>query len=559
MSSRYPPAPPRRPARSRQASRLRSAATGALLAALIACGTPSPPVPPEDTPPAAEATEPAPDTSPPAWRSSLYPASWTPADTDAEGRFLHDFSYAGYHAGEAPLPTTLPSPQVSVLDHGADPTGALDSTAAIQAAIDAVSAGGTVWLPAGRYVVDGALTVRASGVVITGDGADATFVHFRKSTGQSGGAGLLFQGRAPTAGAWPLADDAAARADVVRVVDPAGLAVGDAVSVGWTITDAFIADHGMTGTWTAFTHQHRPFFRRTITAIDGDRVHLDVPIRYPAARRDLAELRRDDGYLTEVGLQDLAVSSRVDEAAAWSADRHHAIELARVADAWVQRIATFDPEGDGGAHLQSGGLLIANSRRVTVADSALCCAQHNGSGGNGYLVEVMQTNEVLVRDTVAHSGRHNFIQNWDFSTSGTVWLRTTSTGGRADNGLLTVVGASEFHHSLAMANLIDSSFTDDGWACLNRGAESSGAGHAGTQNVFWNVTGPGLLRSAQYGWGYVIGTSPDLRVVTDPSALELLLGGAGTAPADFVEGLGAAATLEPASLYEDQLRRRLGR
>lgn len=531
------------------------------LAVWWACSAPDA-VDPGDAP---ETVEPVVDTpvdtpaGPSTWRSALYPEAWTPDLTDADGRFLHDFSYAGYHAGEAALPSELPSPRVSVLDHGADPTGQVDATAAIQAAIDAVPDGGTVWLPAGRYVVDGALVVRASGVVVAGEGPSATFLHFRRATGQTGGAGLLFSGGAPSAGSWPLAADAESRADRVRVADPTGLAVGDLISVGWTISEAFVEEHGMTGTWTEFVGQHRPFFRRTVTAIEGDELRVDVPLRYPAKLRDQPEVRRDDGYLGEVGLRDLALSTRVDETAAWSAHRHHAVEFRRVMDAFVQRVATFDPVDDGGAHLQSGGLLVADSRRVTIADSELCCAQNIGSGGDGYLVEVMQTNEVLIRDTIATSGRHNFIQNWDFSTSGTVWLRTTSAGGRADNGLLTVTGSSEFHHSLAMANLIDSSVADDGWQCLNRGTESSGAGHAGTQNVFWNVNGTGALRTAQYGWGYVIGTGPELHVVTDLSELELLFSGAGTEPSDFAEGLGASATLEPASLYEDQLRRRMAR
>src|SRR5690625_384197 len=38
------------------------------------------------------------------WRSALYPIDWHPDMRDEAGRFLHDFSYAGYHAGERPLP-----------------------------------------------------------------------------------------------------------------------------------------------------------------------------------------------------------------------------------------------------------------------------------------------------------------------------------------------------------------------------------------------------------------------------------------------------------------------
>ena len=77
------------------------------------------------------------------WRSSLYPADWAPGFADNEGRFLHDFSYAGYRNGEAPLPTvSLESVFDVVQDFGADETGESDSTASIQSAIDAATAAG---------------------------------------------------------------------------------------------------------------------------------------------------------------------------------------------------------------------------------------------------------------------------------------------------------------------------------------------------------------------------------------------------------------------------------
>ncbi|RME00028.1 MAG: hypothetical protein D6812_10445, partial [Deltaproteobacteria bacterium] len=82
----------------------------------------------------------------------------------------------------------------------------------------------------------------------------------------------------------------------------------------------------------------------------------------------------------------------------------------------------------------------------------------------------------------------------------------------------------------------------------------SGAGHTVTQSVYWNTSGGGEILSWQYGWGYVIGTT-DMAVVT-------LLGpprSAGTAPADYVEGENRGATLDPPSLFEDQLQRRLSR
>lgn len=40
------------------------------------------------------------------WRSALYPVDWTPDFRDAQGRFIHDFSYAGYHGGLADIPVS---------------------------------------------------------------------------------------------------------------------------------------------------------------------------------------------------------------------------------------------------------------------------------------------------------------------------------------------------------------------------------------------------------------------------------------------------------------------
>ena len=169
-----------------------------------------------------------------------------------------------------------------------------------------------------------------------------------------------------------------------------------------------------------------------------------------------------------------------------------------------------------------------------------------------------QSSEILFADCEAAHGRHNFIQNWGFGATGIVWLRVKTSEGKVlwDPNLPSVaaVGASEFHHSLATANLIDSCVVDDAWKALNRFNESSGAGHTTTETVFWNTTGSGSLHCHQYGWGYVIGTGAELAVEAGLFPLASLL----TEPADWVEGLGAAGTLEPTSLYEDQLARRLG-
>jgi hypothetical protein len=506
-------------------------------------------------------------TGDPAWRSALYPEDWQPGFTDDEGRFLHDFSYAGYHAGEQEIPDAIAGVEHSVLEFGADPSGAGDSTSAIQATINAVAqaGGGVVAIPAGSYRCDDLLEVTSSDLVIRGAGPEQTLLWFTREQDMTGRANLGVRGQVVYGVERPLSVDGQPLAREVWVADAAGLNVGDSIGIGWVITEEFIADHGMTGTWMAFNGQWRPFFRREVEAIDcsvrGCQITIDVPLRYPALIRDQASVRVETGYLREVGIEDLAVSTTVGWDAAWASDQAHAIALRGVADGWVRRVHSFMSENDDGheRHLASGGILIEASKRVTIAESIMAKPQNRGDGGNGYLFEITRSNEILVRDCEAFEGRHNFIQNWDFGTSGCVWLRNHSQGGIAftnSSEQAGQLGYSEFHHSLAMANLVDDCVVEDGWQGVNRIGFSSGAGHSATQNVFWHVQGGGMLRSFQFGWGYVIG-SEGPEVVWHLEDGMILFAAQGTEPEDWVEGVDMGATLEPPSLYEDQLAKRL--
>lgn len=87
---------------------------------------------------------------------------WNPASR------LPDFSFAGYRAGDQPLPVV--AVVVNVLDFGAKGDGSADDAPAIQAAIDAASTG-AVLLPKGRYRIGTVLSVDKSGVVLRGEGS----------------------------------------------------------------------------------------------------------------------------------------------------------------------------------------------------------------------------------------------------------------------------------------------------------------------------------------------------------------------------------------------------
>src|SRR5262249_27613506 len=105
--------------------------------------------------------------------SDLWGASgerWTPQSR------LPDFSYAGYHCGEAPLPNVPPG--VSVKTFGAKGDGVADDTAAFLKAIK--EAKSAIEIPPGRYVITEILDIKRSGVVLRGAGPDKSILFFPK-------------------------------------------------------------------------------------------------------------------------------------------------------------------------------------------------------------------------------------------------------------------------------------------------------------------------------------------------------------------------------------------
>jgi hypothetical protein len=91
-----------------------------------------------------------------------------------DGR-LPEFGFAGYRCGEQPIPD-LPV-TASVRDFGAVGDGVADDTAAFLAAI-AGTAAGAILVPAGRYLITGFVTIGKPGLVLRGEGAEASVLVF---------------------------------------------------------------------------------------------------------------------------------------------------------------------------------------------------------------------------------------------------------------------------------------------------------------------------------------------------------------------------------------------
>ena len=205
---------------------------------------------------------------------------------DFKGNRPLDFSNAGYGGGGV----TLPNVQARV----AVEPGEGDDSARIQAAIDQVSAmpqnaegiRGAVLLKRGRFEVGTTLIIRASGVVLRGEGRgeDGTIL-FATGTAKrnvlevGGPAGrLLLPARTPIADLY-----APSGARRLRVDDASGFKVGDSVLVRRVGNDRWIHAIAMDQIVEADADvvQFAPFnldFDRIITAINGNTITLDAPI-----------------------------------------------------------------------------------------------------------------------------------------------------------------------------------------------------------------------------------------------------------------------------------------
>lgn len=517
--------------------------------------------------------------APAPWRSALYPADWTPAFTDAQGRFLHDFSYAGYHHGEQALPDIKgPMIDVTAAPYLADKSGQRDATAAIQSALDVAAAagGGVVLLPAGTYRIalpegaNVALRIRGDRTILRGEGTGKTFL-LNDTLPMRGKTVIRIQADQPAD--WhaegaaipfsPLAADVPNRAREATVADVSSFQAGDLVVLRSDLTQRFIDSIEMTGKWEpagGASRNRSLMFCRRVTAVDPARKALtfDVPVRYPVLMADNGRVVKIPGHaLKETALEDFSIGMKehpgtgteendfdVPGTVGYDVHGSTAIVFSNVENCWVRRVNTYAPPGNAaGFHILSNCVRLERSRFVSIEDCHFQLPQYRGGGGNGYLF-TMQGQENLVRRCVGEKARHNF----DFGTmaaSGNVLTQCTAREG---------VHASDFHMFLSMGNLLDC-MTCDGEFLEARYIRPFGGktihGVTTTQSVFWNTRGlryperyKFIVDSHQVGVGYVIGTQgPASKVYSN----------------NYVEGIGMGETLEPASLYADQLKRRTGK
>jgi hypothetical protein len=457
---------------------------------------------------------------------------------DDRGNRVPDYSYAGYTAGERPIPTA-PAKLTVTLDAGAD-----DNARAIQAALDQVAqlpAGddgirGAVLLPPGEFKIAAPLTFKRDGVVLRGSGAGKGGTTLVK-TGTQRGTILQVRGKpavtAPTT--MPVADEyVPVNATTINVKDAAGLAAGDSVAVTHPGTREWVVALGMDDFGG---DRHGPSWRpgsrditwhRTIAKIDGNALTLDAPLTLGLdAKLATATVVKVDtsGLVRNVGIENLRIISTYDEKNA--KDEDHAwfgVGIDNARDVWVRRV-TFE-------NLVSSAVVVwSTGSRVTVED---CKNLHpvgevGGTRRNAFWIAGQQ---VLMQRLYSENAVHDF-GTGHAAAGPNAFVQCESFGATGESGTI---------ESAACGTLFDRVRIDGQALSLrNRTYQGQGVGWSSFNGTLWNSTAPVIhnQKPPVGGNNYAYGTQGEFDGNGD--------------------WYGSNDDVNPASLYYAQLGARVGK
>lgn len=489
---------------------------------------------------------------------------------DSLGNKIPDYSNAGYKGGGISIPyvaikeTIWPVPG--------------DNSANIQAAIDRVSAlapdaygfRGAVLLKMGAYPLDKPLYIKASGVVLRGEGmSDIRTILIGKLSKDGQGsfsrAALVnlngASGTIPQEETKQIITDkyVPVGAHSFNVVSAKGFKAGDKVVVRRIGNQAFIKAIGEDSA-TIGRYRWRPFninYDRVITEVKNNTITIDAPI-FCAIEDSFGGgevVKYDDKErLEQVGVENLRGISEYNPAVRmtsygnmdrgnfddktrphyegdeyYSDENHYFnfISLTNVKNGWVRNIAAL--------HFGSSAVNAGNGTKwITVQD---CESREPVSirAGARRFTFMLGGQLSLVQRCFSQKGRHSFVMGTN--SSGNVFLKCEA---------VNPYSTSEPH-----ANWITGGLYDNIKAPLSaRYWKDISIGWAGANIVFWNCEGDFLIQSPPTAKNYSFGHIGINAVIFNTFFQDL------TKPRGYVESMDKHVT--PKSLYLTQLKERIG-
>jgi hypothetical protein len=461
---------------------------------------------------------------------------------DERGDRIMDFSYAGYGGGGVALPKVAMAQLVK-------PSGG-DDTAAIQAAIDAVAKlplsnglRGAVVLAPGQFKAAGTLNITASGVVLrgsgSGDGGSEVAIVGSHLVLKVAGGGT----RQPVGATAAITDEyLPVGSRSFTVASAAGFQVGDAILVHRPVTAAWRTFMGMDGFNAWLPAGSVQSWERTITAIDGSKITIDVPVPDSIDRKYItaAAIQKYtwDGRISQVGIEQL----RFRAPKRGTAGSPAFLDMSNTVDAWVSDVEVWNTVE--GLHFSPGCRRITATRVRVLHDPSDSFTEAAPSEWT------FNSSEVLI-DRSASKGALKIMMVTTLRALGpNVVLDFDGEGPRSH---------IQPHMYWATGLLVDRSVVnsegtqlESAIAFINRGHAGSDHGWALGWGVAWNCTAPGVILQKPPGsmaWAIGCKTMPSAPAPAVKTTGPLM-------PTGTFESVGTPVA--PGSLYLAQLCDRLG-
>ena len=496
---------------------------------------------------------------------------------DSLGNIIPDFSYAGYKGGGIPIPYAATKEIVWPVrgDNADNIQAAIDRVSALPA--DANGFRGAVLLKMGTYPLYKPIYIRASGVVLRGEGmseigtiligkieslptenSGSQPASFRRSamvniTGESG---IVMQESTKQR----ITDDyVPVGAFSFNVASAREFKVGDKIIVRRIGNEAFInelypppADGSQGRTWRPFNID----YDRVIIAINGNTITVDAPIFCAIETRwgggDIYKYD-DAGRLEQVGIENLRGISEYDplvritsygnmdrgnwddpnklhyEGEEYYADENHAftfISMTNVKNGWARNIS--------GLHFGSSVVNAGNGTKwITIQDCESWEPVSIRAGARRFTFQ-LSGQLSFVQRCFSQKGRHSFVNGT--GASGNVFF---------DCEAINPFSTSEPH-----AQWLTGLLYDNVKAPLSSRYWDYGMGWAAANNVYWNCEGDYMMQKPPTAQNYSFGHIGINSVIYNTELQDR------TKPNGHLESMDKHVT--PRSLYLTQLKERLG-
>lgn len=399
---------------------------------------------------------------------------------DAKGNRIPDFSYAGYGGGDKPVPDATVKVFVPV-----------EKPELIQKAIDYLAKQpigkdglrGAILLEKGTYVIDGAIRIQSSGIVLRGSGAgkDGTIL-FAKGLDRIGVIRILGKADKVLNKEEAITDQyVPVNALSVNVSNPSNYKVGDAIVIRRPSTKNWIdtlktAEFGGGISSLGWKPNTRDLiWDRTVVAVKGNTITFDAPITTALDEKfggGFISKYQWNGRVANCGVENLSlVSNYHKENPKDEYHRWNAITIENAQDAWVRRVNFEHFAGSAVSVLES-------AKRVTVEDckSINPVSEIGGERRNTFFTSGQQ---VLFQRLYAENGMHDFAVGF------------CAPGPNAFVQCQSVLpfGFSGAIDSWASGTLFDIVNVDgQALSVMNRSQDGQGAGWAGANSVIWQCS-----------------------------------------------------------------------